>query len=74
MTRVDTANDLSQILLVIVGTVGSIGALLFLLAAIEPQTTRSRAARPNRDRLPARQRQGPGPSPVATADLRPDLT
>jgi hypothetical protein len=38
---VDT-NDLTQILVVIVGTVGSIVVLLFLLAAIEPPTTRFR--------------------------------
>ena len=51
---VDTANDLSQILFVVLGTVGSIVTLLFLLAAIEPQTTKfrfqaggpTRAARP----------------------------
>jgi len=42
MTTVDTANDLSHILLVIMGTVGSIVALLFLLAAVEPPTTKSR--------------------------------
>jgi hypothetical protein len=41
---VDTANDLSQILLVILGTLGCIVALLFLLAAIEPPATKSRHA------------------------------
>lgn len=52
MTRVDTANDLSQIMLVILGTVGCIVALLFLLAAIEPPATKSRHASGTRRIVP----------------------
>jgi hypothetical protein len=43
---VDTANDLDQILLVVFGTLGGIMGLLFLLAAIDPRTDKTRPAQP----------------------------
>lgn len=42
----DLTNDLDQILLVAFGTLGVIVALLFLMAAIDPQTDKRRPAQP----------------------------
>lgn len=46
LSGVDLTNDLDQILLVAFGTLGAIVALLFFMAAIDPQTDRRRPAQP----------------------------
>jgi len=42
----DMAIDLGQILLLVFGTVGGIMLLVFLLAALDPQSDRRRPAQP----------------------------
>jgi hypothetical protein len=56
---VDIARDLAQVLLIVFGTLGTVGLLLFVLAVIDPQTDKVHRPQPTRarrnsDRSPAR--------------------
>lgn len=55
----EIARDLGQVLLIVFGTLGAVGVLLFVLAVIDPQTDKVHRPQPTRarhrsDRSPAR--------------------